>query len=519
MALRVWPYAAHTSLWLDEILLTRNILDLPMADLLTRPLGLDQVAPRGFLPVEKTAVLLLGPNEWALRLFPMLCAVFGVFLFRRLAERTLDGLAATLALMLFAIGTPFIRYSAEVKQYEGDATAAIALMLLALMLRERDNPTRRLLLIGLAGLGIVWFSQTAVLVMAGLGLALVVEGLITRDGRSLRTILIPMSMWAAAAVVAVLAGMQSMTPSTREFMDDFWRRGFLPLPLTSVTDLRWFWDQALSGFTAPDLLRYRWPQLFIGVALVGVSALWRVRREVSLVLLGPFVVALIAAAAHQYPFHRRLMVYLIPGLLLAVAAGGEWIRRRAAGLHPALGGALLAVFLFPPVAALVETPPPYEIEHHRTMLRYLQQHRRAGDSIYVFPLQRIGVLFYGPEYGLQPNEWSTAACDRNDARPYIRDLDRYRGAPRVWVLTSGSRPFTAARAAVQQYLAAIGVKRDSLSRPSLTQGGVSLELYDLSDTARLGAANAESFPVLPMPTDPRPGCRPFVRPGNPPGSH
>jgi hypothetical protein len=47
-ALRLWAYASNTSLWLDEILLTRSILDLPIADLLMRPLLLDQVAPRGF---------------------------------------------------------------------------------------------------------------------------------------------------------------------------------------------------------------------------------------------------------------------------------------------------------------------------------------------------------------------------------------------------------------------------------------------------------------------------------------
>jgi hypothetical protein len=62
-ALRLWAYVWDTSLYLDEILLSRNILDLPLRELLTRPLRLDQVAPRGFLFVEKLAVLLLGQGE------------------------------------------------------------------------------------------------------------------------------------------------------------------------------------------------------------------------------------------------------------------------------------------------------------------------------------------------------------------------------------------------------------------------------------------------------------------------
>ena len=68
--LRVVAYAADPTLWLDEILLARNIIDLPLGALLTEPLGLDQVAPRGFLVIERLAVLAFGPGELALRLFP-----------------------------------------------------------------------------------------------------------------------------------------------------------------------------------------------------------------------------------------------------------------------------------------------------------------------------------------------------------------------------------------------------------------------------------------------------------------
>src|SRR3954468_22992381 len=49
VALRIWAYAANTSLSLDEILLSRNVLALTTGQLATQPLQLDQVAPRGFL--------------------------------------------------------------------------------------------------------------------------------------------------------------------------------------------------------------------------------------------------------------------------------------------------------------------------------------------------------------------------------------------------------------------------------------------------------------------------------------
>ena len=158
----------------------------------------------------------------------------------------------------------------------------------------------------------------------------------------------------------------------------------------------------------------------------------------ALLLLGPLVMALVAAVAHQYPFRGRLMFYLIPGLLLAIAAGAEWIRRAAERYHPLLGGGLMIGLMVPPVVALAEVPPPYDMEYQRVMLGYLQQHRRPGDVVYVMPLARIGVLYYGPRYGLVAGDWVTGVCDREDTRAYLRDVDRYRGTVRLWLLSSSA---------------------------------------------------------------------------------
>jgi hypothetical protein len=512
VVLRIWAYAANTSLSLDEILLSRNILALPLRDLVTQPLRLDQVAPRGFLLVEKVAVLALGERELALRLFPFLCGIAGLFLFRRLAERALDGVAVPFAVALFALGVPFISYAVQVKQYMVDATAAILILHLALGLRDQRVSTTHLLLVGLFGWIVIWFSQASVLVMGGIGIAFGVQWLVRRDRATMRALLITMPLWATAAVVAIVSGKRSMTPATQEFMDDFWRPGFFPLPLRSAAQLRWFWDQGMSVFDDPSLLRYPLPAVYLLLALVGVAALWPRRRDVALALLGPVGVALIAALARQYPFRGRLMFYLLPGFILGLAAGAEWIRRAAGRVSPALGIAAMAALAAPPVAALSRAMPPYEIEHTRTTLAHLQRNRQPGDAVYVFPLSRIAVLFYGPQYGLTRDDWATATCNREDTRAYIRDVDRYRGVRRLWVLAARARPFRTVYASVRQYLGTIGVRRDSLSRPSLTMGEVSLDLYDLTDPARLAAASAETFPVPPMPTDPRPGCRPWARP-------
>jgi hypothetical protein len=450
-----------------------------------------------------------------LRLFPFFCAVASVILFRRLAERLLTGAGPAITLFLFAIGVPFIRFGADVKQYSSDLTAGILLWLLALDITERSSSTKQLLLIGLAGFVLSWFSQASVLVMAGIGLALAVDWLLSRNPRTARTLVITIPLWAVASLVALVVGSRSMTPSTREYMNDFWASGFFPLPLRWSADSRWLWDQTTSLFSDPFLLRYRWPAAFVLIALLGAVILCRRNRDAAFLLLGPLAMCLAAAVAHQYPFRGRLVFWMLAPTLLFVAAGAEWLRAKASVLYPVLGSVLLIAVLVLPVMAFAEAPPPYEIEHHWELLSYLQHHRRPGDAVFVLRMQQMGTQFYGPRYGLLPGQWTTSICDRDQIRPYIKDVDRFRGVPRLWVLAGSGRPFRPMHAAVRRYLSAIGVKKDSLYLSSITLGLVGIELYDLSDPQRLGAASADSFSVPAMAFDPRPGCRDWAEPNAP----
>jgi hypothetical protein len=145
------------------------------------------------------------------------------------------------------------------------------------------------------------------------------------------------------------------------------------------------------------------------------------------------------------------------------------------------------------------------------LLPVLAPRGEASGSIPTSTLARKGALFYGPSVGVMPSDWITGICNRNETRTFVRDVDRHRGK-RIWVLSAGQRPYRTVRHAVRTYLSTIGVKRDSLVFRSLNWESASIELYDLTDPGRLGAATAETFPVLPMPTDPRPGCRPWAQP-------
>jgi hypothetical protein len=512
LVLRIVAYAGNPPLWLDEILLSRNIIDLPLGALLIEPLGLDQVAPRGFLLIERLAVLAFGPNELALRVFPFLCGIATLILFRRLAEAMLAGPAVPIAVGLVALGVPFLKFGAEVKQYIVDAGAATLLMLIAVRLRREDSSTGRLISAGVIGFVVSWFSQTSAMVMAAIGLAFAVTWMMERDRRAWRVLLFTIPIWAVASALALVLGTMSMTPSTREFMQTFWATGFFPLPFDGWRDILWFWNSGLTVFSEPTLLRYRWPTLFVLLALTGVASLWRRDRFAALLVLCPVMIVMAAAVAQQYPFLGRLLMFVVPSTLLAITAGIDAVRRLAMRLHPAAGVLAVAACLTSPVLALVEAPPPYRIDRTREALAYLQQHRQPGDVVYVWPISKVPVVHYGADAGITPDMWITAPCHRDDVRGYLRDLDRFRGTRRFWTLGMDARVFRPARASVARYLDAIGHKRDALVLPSMSFGRVTLELYDLSDEAKLRMADAETFPVDRFNPLARPGCRDWARP-------
>ncbi|MFL5575931.1 MAG: hypothetical protein ACJ79S_08195 [Gemmatimonadaceae bacterium] len=497
-ALRIWQYAGGASLSLDELALARNVVDRPLGSLLVERLAYGQVAPRGFLLLEKLAVLLLGGSEYALRLVPLSCAIASLALFALVARRVLSGAAVPFAVALLALATPLIDYGAQVKQYSGDVTAALAITLLALTWTPAADARRRLL-VGLAGFVLVWLSQPAVFVLTGAAVALVAAALQERDRRALRALLPVLALWGAGVLAAVGVGLASATPTTRAYLRDYWWVGFVPVPRT-LDDALWGWRAARAVFAVP-LLGYPFATPYVVLATAGAWSLWRQRRVAAAILLAPVLVTLVAAGLRQYPFADRLVLFLLPAALLLVAEGVEWVRTRWPMRLRAVGALSVALLALPPAAALLRNPPVYRPEEVRPALAYIRAHRRPGEPVYVYYGAWQAVGYYGARYGLEDSAVIGGGCHRGDPRAYLRELDRLRGAPRVWLLFVHALAPLGERESMLRYLDRIGARRAAVElapRPSESPT-VAAYLYDLSDPVRLGGAAAETAPLAIAP--------------------
>ena len=182
----------------------------------------------------------------------------------------------------------------------------------------------------------------------------------------------------------------------------------------------------------------------------------------SLLLLGPIATTFLATAVHQYPFRTRLVMFLLPSLVLSAAAAIDWLRVRATAIRPALGAAVITALLALPVYALWRAPPPYYTERFKPVFAYVQTHRQPGDAVYVFSYAYEAVDRYGSRYGIPAGTYVLGVCDERDLRPYLQDVDQFRGVPRLWVIRASVPDFRVPRQTIGRYLRSIGVRRDSI---------------------------------------------------------
>jgi predicted membrane-bound mannosyltransferase len=166
--LRLFQYSLNRSLWLDESFIALEVVNKSFLELLG-PLNYYQVAPIGFLFTEKAFLLLLGNNEYILRLFPLVAGIVSLFLFYYIARHCIREPGALIAFGLFSLSAHLVYYSSEVKQYSSDVTIALLLLAVTMFIRSKKFTNRSIVFFGAIGGIAVWFSLPSVFVLAGIG--------------------------------------------------------------------------------------------------------------------------------------------------------------------------------------------------------------------------------------------------------------------------------------------------------------------------------------------------------------
>ncbi len=329
--LRVWEYLDFRALYMDEVALLKNISGRAVFDF-SQILADDQMAPPGFLLIERLLAHLPLDIKATARFFPLVCGIASVFLMRSTARRYLDRRAVPLAVGLLALGDHLLYYSAEIKQYSCDLVMALAALLLAAPNRPDRSGTHRFAALAIFGIVAPWFSFTVVFVLAGVGLHLLVTNVLNKDWRkAVMTAGVGLS-WLVSFAGCFLLSRSIM--SRRDFLWVWWNFAFLPVPPRSLTDASLLAESVANVFINPASILSPLNLVYTAVlgsimAFLGCLSLGRRWPGGLFMLLSPLCLALAASGLHQYPFHGRLLFCLVPTFLLLLSEGVAAVGRRA----------------------------------------------------------------------------------------------------------------------------------------------------------------------------------------------
>jgi hypothetical protein len=492
--LRCVQYLLNRSLWADEADLALNILHRSWAGLLL-PLDNHQGAPLAFLALEKCAVHFFGTSEYALRLVPLLAGIASVFLFYRLAAKTISAPAVPIAVGLFAISPSLIYYSSEVKQYSSDVAIAVLLYLVAIEGSGSEWKPSRVALLGAVGSVAIWISHPATFILGGIGATIATALMVQKNWAKLARVSVAFFLWMTNLAVCYLVMLRKLSKDS--YLLDYWKQNFMPFPPHSVSDAKWFVDSFFGFFTSTAGLEFIGLAAF--VAIVGSIAMFSANRERLFLLLSPAILTLAASGLRKYPFGGRLALFLVPAVLLLMAQGAQKMRE---ALHPQVstaGPLLLALLFLDPGMYMLQHfgKPHVEIvrpgimlpEEIKPVIAYLRSHEQPGDLVYLYGGAQSAWQYYAERNGAAaPKNIVMGTASGENVRDYQSDLDRLRGR-RVWVVFSHIHGAGAGESKkIEFYLETMGRKRLA----SFSSAGAATYLYDLTDAQVLPGGHIES---------------------------
>ena len=383
VALRLGRYVSDRSLWLDESLLALNLTTRSYRALL-ETLDFNQGAPIGFLWAERLVLGALGDSELSLRLFPLLVGLAALLLFYLVARQVLQPLGFLVSLLLFATMEPFVRYSAEVKQYGLDVAVTLALVYLYVRLAEDSRPSvRRTILITLAGPLAVWLSHPSIFVLVGFATASLAFALHRRDSRALLHQATAYGVWLVSFLVVYLVAVRDLHDLQATV------RGIGAGSGERVKNL-------YTIFNDPGALPRTAVGLAATVTLVGLIYLWRRRPGIVVLFAATTVALLLGGYVGAYPVGQRFLIFLLPFVVLCLGEGVAGIARQAPRLLAA--GLLLAVaalMLGPVVAtAAKRLVVPPALEETEPLLEEVAAGWRKGDVLYLDPQSQYAFRYY-----------------------------------------------------------------------------------------------------------------------------
>ena len=229
--LRSIQFFGATSLWFDELTSALNIQSRSFYQLATQQLDYNQVAPVGFLYLEKISALIFGENDFAYRFFPWLLSLISLPLFLQISKKFLSGTYLLGSLILFSGSYAAFIYSGQAKQYSGDLTACLLLVWISLFLLDKKPNKWLIFFFAITGSVAILSCFQAVPLSLFLIAFLGVNFLRSKVLNEHKFIIVIAFVWSLAALLNYYYSQTAIGNTVKSAMSDYWansNNGFPP---------------------------------------------------------------------------------------------------------------------------------------------------------------------------------------------------------------------------------------------------------------------------------------------------
>jgi 4-amino-4-deoxy-L-arabinose transferase-like glycosyltransferase len=337
IVLRVLILLQNRNLFIDEANVVRNIAERGFGGLL-KPLAYEQYAPPVFLWALEGVSLVAGYGEVAMRSVAFVCGVAALFVFWRILLILLQPRSIWLPLGILAMAPLYIRYSAEVKQYGPDVLVCLLLTLAALRWKDPVGDRRRFFLRwAFAGSLAVWSSMPSVFVLASVGACLAGEVMVRKSYKDFALLTGIAAVWLAQFALYYVLILKSQIGS--DYLQEYHQKFFLFAWPDNAAEWAHNKTRILEFVSNMGGWDSRWLRINLVFIAVSVGYLGLKNRPKLILLGGPLVLLLVAAALNQYSLIERLVLFAFPYGTLLLAVGFDRVLR-----IPFLPAQLLVLF-------------------------------------------------------------------------------------------------------------------------------------------------------------------------------
>jgi hypothetical protein len=428
ISLSLYQFFFNRSLWIDEAALALNIINRDFGGLLN-PLDYKQVAPIGFLYIEKLMTIIVGKNEFALRLFPLFSHFASIILLYIVTMRlSKNRTISLLAVALFSIDFILIRYATEVKQYSSDVLISLIIVYSTISLSFRDR--RSIVIYSLVGAISIWFSNASIVILAVSALYISYTN-IYRDREY--KIGVAFVIWGLSFIIYYYLFILDHPSS--QFMKSYWKAAFLPTDPLSHNFYHFLYIKIES------ILRYilrisgywviPWSITILGIVLLVKS------RKIKIVYFAimPIVIHLFLSSQKLYPFETRLLLYTSPLLIIFYAKTLYYI------YYHLLKKIKIPIYvlLIPLIIMIYNIYNKKnfggEIEDIKHGISYIDRNSGRDEDIYIYNMAQDAFKFYiDSKQFMLKNNIIFGSIHRNHNEMYDRELLALSGKP--WLLFS-----------------------------------------------------------------------------------